>query len=109
MEYQNSYPHPLPSVPTLRIEIWVDDAHWSLTESDGQLQLADICLTNFSYNRLSFSDDSGEHRVELGTFKVQNLIPNTQPIYQVSVLERMGERGREGEGEEGSRRKEKEL
>lgn len=73
----------MPSDPTRRIEIWLDDAHWSLTASDGQLQLADICLTNFSYNRLTFSDDSGEHRLELGTFKVQNLMPNTSPIYQV--------------------------
>ena len=75
---------PVPSDPTRRIEIWLDDAHWSLTDSDGQLQLADINLTNFSYNRLTFSDDSGEHRLELGTFKVQNLMPNTPSIYQVS-------------------------
>lgn len=72
----------LPSDPTRRIEIWLDDARWTLTDSDGQLQLADICLTNFSYNRLTFSDDSGEHRLELGTFKVQNLLPNISQIYQ---------------------------
>lgn len=72
-----------PLDPTRRIEVWVDDAHWSLTESDGQIKLADIFLTNFSYNRLTFSDLSGEHRFELGTFKVLNLMPNTPPIYQV--------------------------
>ena len=70
--------------PVRRIEVWVDDAHWWLTHDDGQLQLADVCFTNFSYNRISFSDDSGEHRVELGTFKVSNLMPNTPSVYQVS-------------------------
>lgn len=71
--------------PVRRIEVWVDDAHWWLTHDDGQLQLADVCFTNFSYNRISFSDDSGEHRVELGTFKVSNLMPNTPSVYQVRV------------------------
>ena len=33
--------------PVRRIEVWLDDAHWSLTQEDGQLQVADICLTNF--------------------------------------------------------------
>lgn len=70
----------------LRIEVWVDDTHWTLTHSDGQLHLADICFTNFSYNRLTFTDDSGQHRLELGTFKVQNLMPNTPVIYQVCVV-----------------------
>ena len=69
--------------PVRRIEVWVDDAHWWLTHDDGQLQLADVCFTNFSYNRISFSDDSGEHRLELGTFKVSNLMPNTPSVYQV--------------------------
>jgi hypothetical protein len=68
--------------PVHRIEIWLDDAHWWLTQKDGQLSIADIQLTNFSYNRVSFSDDSSEHRLELGSFLVHNLIPNTPPIYQ---------------------------
>lgn len=71
--------------PMRRIEIWVDKAHWSLTDSDGQLQLADIRFTNFSYNRLTFSDNSGEHRVELKTFRLENLMPNTPPIYKVMI------------------------
>ena len=33
--------------PVHRIEIWLDDAHWWLTQKDGQLQIADIKLTNF--------------------------------------------------------------
>ena len=61
----------------------MDDARWWLTQDDGQLQVANICFTNFSYNRVSFSNDSGEHRFELGTFSVRNLMPNTRAIYQV--------------------------
>ena len=38
-----------------------------------------------SYNRVSFSDDSGEHRLELGSFLVNNLTPNTPHIYQVAL------------------------
>jgi len=71
------------SEPMRRIEIWVDDTNWTLTHSDGQLRLADIQFTNFSYNRLTFTDDSGEHRLELGAFKVQNLMPNMPQVYQV--------------------------
>ena len=33
--------------PVQRIEIWLDDAHWWLTQKDGQLEIADIKLTNF--------------------------------------------------------------
>ncbi|CAI8057604.1 Protein KIAA0100 [Geodia barretti] len=68
--------------PVQRIEIWLDDAHWWLTQKDGQLEIADISINNFSYNRVSFSDDSGEHRLELGSFLVHNLTPNTPAIYQ---------------------------
>ena len=64
----------------------MDDAHWSLTHNDGQLQVADICFTNFSYNRASFNDDSREHRLELGSFKVRNLMPNTPSVYQVQCV-----------------------
>ena len=38
-----------------------------------------------SYNRVLFSDDSGEHRLELGSFLVHNLTPNTPTIYQVCM------------------------
>ena len=40
-------PSPEVPEPVRRIEVWLDDAHWSLTQEDGQLQVADICLTNF--------------------------------------------------------------
>lgn len=74
----------LPPEPLRRIEVWLDDAQWSLTQEDGQLKMADISLTNFSYSRISFTDDSGEHRFELGSFKVLNCMPNTQDFYHVS-------------------------
>jgi hypothetical protein len=33
--------------PVRQIEVWLDDAHWLLTQDDGQLQMADIRFTNF--------------------------------------------------------------
>ena len=90
--------------PVRRIEMWLDDAQWSLMQEDGQLQvggaklwfpyfhmflfqISEIKLTNFSYNRISYSDDSGEHRFELGSFRVKNCVPNTPAIYQVGVVQ----------------------
>ena len=35
--------------PVQRIEIWLDDAHWWLTQKDGQLEIADISIANFRY------------------------------------------------------------
>ena len=61
--------------PVRCIEVWLDDAHWWLTESDGQIKLADVTLANCCYVRNSFSDDSGEHRFELQDCTVQNLSP----------------------------------
>ena len=45
-----------------------------------------LCVLCGSYNRVSFSDDSGEHRLELGSFLVHNLTPNTPAIYQVRTM-----------------------
>ena len=63
----------------------MDDAQWSLMHEDGQLKVAEIRFSNFSYNRELFSDDSGVHRFELGTFNVTNCMPNTPAIYKVWV------------------------
>ncbi|KAL5477873.1 hypothetical protein EMCRGX_G024726 [Ephydatia muelleri] len=71
--------------PVRRIEVWLDDATWGLMHEDGQLKVADISLINLSYNRLFYSDDSGEHRLELGSFKVLNLMPNVPPAQQEVV------------------------
>lgn len=73
----------LPPEPVRRIEVWLDDSQWNIMQDDGQLQVSEIRLTNFSYNRISFSDDSGDHRFELGSFKVLNCMPNTQEFFQV--------------------------
>uniref|UniRef100_A0A1X7V154 FMP27/BLTP2/Hobbit GFWDK motif-containing RBG unit domain-containing protein n=1 Tax=Amphimedon queenslandica TaxID=400682 RepID=A0A1X7V154_AMPQE len=73
---------PMAPEPVRRIEVWLDDAQWSLMQDDGQLKISTIQLTNFSYNRVTFNDDSGEHRLELGSFRVKNCIPNVQSIFQ---------------------------
>ena len=70
--------------PVLRIEVWLDDGYWWIADKDGQLQLADVTLTNCSYTRLLLNDDSGEHRFELGTFHVRDLSPNA--MYRVWLL-----------------------
>ena len=93
---------PMVPEPVRRIEVWLDDAQWSLMQDDGQLKVGVVCangvywprllilqiatiqLTNFSYNRVTFNDDSGEHRLELGSFRVKNCVPNMQSIFQVS-------------------------
>jgi hypothetical protein len=58
------------------VEVWLDEAHWSTRDKDGQIELAHVHLINCKYNRLMFSDDSGEHCFELEALKVQDLSPN---------------------------------
>ena len=36
--------------PIRRIEVWLDDAQWWLTQDDGQLHMCDITFTNCRYN-----------------------------------------------------------
>ena len=43
-----------------RIEVCFKEASWVLTDSDGQLRLADITLTNFLYTKVAKNDDSVE-------------------------------------------------
>ena len=59
-----------------RIEVCFEQASWALTDSDGQLQLANISLNDFLYTKLAKNDDSVEHTLELGFIRVQNSIPN---------------------------------
>lgn len=59
-----------------RNEICFQSAKWRVTDSDGQLGLADIVLNNFLYSKVVKSDDSVEHTIELGHLHVSNLIPN---------------------------------
>lgn len=65
-----------------RDEICFKNARWRMTDSDGQLGLADIVLRNFLYSKVAKSDDSVEHTIELGHLHVSNLIPN-QPYKNV--------------------------
>lgn len=59
-----------------RIEVCFKEASWVLTDSDGQLQLAKIKLTNFLYTKVAKNDDSVEHTLELGFISVKNRLPN---------------------------------
>ncbi|XP_029850428.2 protein KIAA0100 [Ixodes scapularis] len=59
-----------------RAEVCFKHAHWRLTDVDGQLGIADLVLSNFLYSRLTKSNDSVEHLLELGNMKVTNLLPN---------------------------------
>lgn len=59
-----------------RIEVCFRQASWVLTDSDGQLQLADITLRNFLYTKIAKNDDSVEHLLELGFIQVLNRLPN---------------------------------
>ncbi|CAL8115614.1 unnamed protein product [Orchesella dallaii] len=57
-------------------EICFKHAQWRLTQTDGQLGIADLVLSNFLYTKADKSDDSVEHLCELGYITVTNLLPN---------------------------------
>lgn len=59
-----------------RIEVCFKQASWRLTDSDGQLGLADLVLQSFLYTKIAKNDDSVEHSLELGYICVLNLLPN---------------------------------
>ncbi|RWS17806.1 hypothetical protein B4U79_01668 [Dinothrombium tinctorium] len=69
----------IPSV-IRRIEICFKQASWRLTDSDGQLGLSDVVLSNFLYTKVAKNDESVEHTLQLGSIYVLNLLPN--PIYR---------------------------
>ena len=59
-----------------RSEVCFKHAIWRLTDSDGQLGLADLVLSNFLYTKIAKNDDSVEHSFELGYIHASNLMPN---------------------------------
>lgn len=56
-------------------EIFFSRAHWKLTETDGQLGIADANITNFYYTKSVLRDDSVEHLFEIGYLNVKNCLP----------------------------------
>ncbi|XP_067136363.1 protein hobbit [Centruroides vittatus] len=60
-----------------RSEVCFKHARWRLTDADGQLGIADLVLNNFLYSKVTKSDDSVEHLLELGYVKMTNLLPNS--------------------------------
>lgn len=48
-----------------------------MTETDGQIGLADVELRGFLYAKTHCEDDSGSHKLELGWIRVSSLAPNS--------------------------------
>ncbi|XP_030385749.1 protein KIAA0100 [Scaptodrosophila lebanonensis] len=65
-------------------EICFKHAQWRLTETDGQIGIADLMLSGFLYTKKSKSDDSVEHLLELGNIHMNNLLP--REIYRDVLL-----------------------
>lgn len=59
-----------------RSEVCFKHAQWRLTDADGQLGISDLILSNFLYSKVTKTDDSVEHLLELGYVKMANLLPN---------------------------------
>lgn len=58
----------------LKGEIFFSRAQWRLTETDGQLGIADAAIVNFSYTKSVMKNDSIEHLMEMGSIHVKNLL-----------------------------------
>ncbi|XP_059829672.1 bridge-like lipid transfer protein family member 2 isoform X1 [Hypanus sabinus] len=64
-----------------RTEVYFAQARWRLTEEDGQLGIAELELQRFLYSKVNKSDDTAEHLLELGSFTMNNQLPNS--LYKV--------------------------
>ena len=64
-------------------EIFFSRAHWKLTETDGQLGIADAIITKFYYCKSVMRDDSVEHLTEIGYLNVKNRLPGQDGLTEV--------------------------
>ena len=55
-------------------EIFFSRAHWRLTETDGQLGIADAIITKFYYCKSVMRDDAVEHLTEIGYLVLHHMI-----------------------------------
>lgn len=59
-----------------RDEVCFEQAWWRMTETDGQIGLADVSLRRFLYARTHRRDDSGSHWCELGSVWLSSVAPS---------------------------------
>lgn len=60
-----------------RQEVWFGEGYWRIMQDDGQLDIADVNVEGFNYSKVTTSDNSWAHRLELNSFSAHNLLPYT--------------------------------